>query len=1126
MNLPSVSTTHTQSVPSYNGVMLQLLRTLRKTLILLALLLALTLVPLAALSVWLTYDNANLAKALELAAREFLHRDLEIGTLREVRLGETTYLVAENVSLANPEWAEFPNLVSSAYLELEIDIPSLWQAGPVLIHSLAMERVELNLLAPPDQPSSWNFWPDRENKPADDSSPFPVIFSSGRVDGGLVRYIDPDRDVAVNIDKLRIWQESSGDQVNLQFSGLANEYPLSAEGNAGPFRSLFTGRNLGVDLDIKLGKLELHASGKATDLAGLQGLAMDITAQAPQSGPLLELLGLSQITDGPLKFKGKVSPEGNGLALDASGYLGEFDLQVQGSATRPRQLDGLNAAFIIDGPSLAEAGAMFKLDDLPDIPYRLAGTLQRNGSLLEISRGQVEAGEASFQLEGQLPHFPQIDDWTIELAGQRINLALLAPMLGVEQVADSAYDLSGTFRPGDQGLEFLDVSLTSANATLRIDGVVGDGPIYHGTQLHIELAGTNIAETAPWVGLKVMPAQSFELGADVRLGDAGWEMAKGKLQSPSLTLWISGSMDRLIDTARFQGELKVSTPDLAATLNAYGLDSHPALNRPLTATGTIDGTPAEMMISAGKFELGDNAGEMSGRLGNLKSLDQLALSIRLKGANLRDISPIELPLEGSPDYTLSSKLRFEKDTLLLEAVQGTLSGADIQVTGQLAIETGKPVALSGELTLTGASSRKFEALLGLESHRGDQPFTLEAGLVGRDTRYRIAPFKLQIGKSDLQGQIEIDAREVPDIHARLYSRYLHMPFLLPDLELLEREEQAREAAGETFDIKKYTDSLTKAELRQRIIPDTPLNLDFLHRVQGSLKYDIDEIYLHENGTSKGRLELALNNGRLTTKTLEWDGTYSNGTALLAIDASAARTRFTLALDSRRMPLLWLLAGEPGPGDDAMYKTKISASGNSLRELASTVTGAMAFHGGGGRLDNHNLDLLMGDLLGEIFDRLNPASETQTHTTVECSAGALIATDGMVEAIPGFILRSRKLDYVAAGSINLKNESLDLAFSTRARKGLGVSAGRALTNYIKLGGTLANPRMALDAKGAAVSGSAAVATAGWSILAEGLWDRWVASSGDPCKRLLKKARQDTQRDYRSLLRGPITTAPPS
>jgi hypothetical protein len=140
-----------------------------------------------------------------------------------------------------------------------------------------------------------------------------------------------------------------------------------------------------------------------------------------------------------------------------------------------------------------------------------------------------------------------------------------------------------------------------------------------------------------------------------------------------------------------------------------------------------------------------------------------------------------------------------------------------------------------------------------------------------------------------------------------------------------------------------------------------------------------------------------------------------------------------------------------------------------------------------------------------------------YSNVDCNAGAISARDGVLEIIPGFILRSEKLDYVAAGGINLRDESINLAFSTRSRKGLGISAGRALTNYIKLGGTLANPRLVLDAKGAAVSSGAAFATAGWSILAESMWDRWVLTSGDQCRRLIKNARNDKTRPYEALWR---------
>ena len=114
------------------------------------------------------------------------------------------------------------------------------------------------------------------------------------------------------------------------------------------------------------------------------------------------------------------------------------------------------------------------------------------------------------------------------------------------------------------------------------------------------------------------------------------------------------------------------------------------------------------------------------------------------------------------------------------------------------------------------------------------------------------------------------------------------------------------------------------------------------------------------------------------------------------------------------------------------------------------------------------------------------------------------------------MRTDKTDVLSAGTIDLGNETLNMAFSTRSRKGVGISAGKAVTPYVKLGGTLANPHLTLDPAGVALSGGAAFTTAGLSILAQGLWDRWVASGGDPCKRLIDKAGSDKKRDYKALL----------
>lgn len=151
-----------------------------------------------------------------------------------------------------------------------------------------------------------------------------------------------------------------------------------------------------------------------------------------------------------------------------------------------------------------------------------------------------------------------------------------------------------------------------------------------------------------------------------------------------------------------------------------------------------------------------------------------------------------------------------------------------------------------------------------------------------------------------------------------------------------------------------------------------------------------------------------------------------------------------------------------------------------------------------------------------MNRLNPFAKTDPYTQVDCHALAMSIRDGKVELAPGLVIRTDKMDIASGGTINLHREKLDLVFNTRSRKGLGISASKAITPYFKIGGTLANPRLALDVKGVAVSGGAAVATAGLSILAEGLWDRWVATAKNPCENLINSLSKKDRAMY-SLLK---------
>ena len=88
---------------------------------------------------------------------------------------------------------------------------------------------------------------------------------------------------------------------------------------------------------------------------------------------------------------------------------------------------------------------------------------------------------------------------------------------------------------------------------------------------------------------------------------------------------------------------------------------------------------------------------------------------------------------------------------------------------------------------------------------------------------------------------------------------------------------------------------------------------------------------------------------------------------------------------------------------------------------------------------------------------------------------------------------------------LQNEQLDFDFKMGPRKKLSISAGEFINPYLKVTGTMAAPRLRLDPTGTLVTGGAAVATAGLSLLATAIWDR-VSAASDPCGEIVKQAEK--------------------
>jgi hypothetical protein len=91
-------------------------------------------------------------------------------------------------------------------------------------------------------------------------------------------------------------------------------------------------------------------------------------------------------------------------------------------------------------------------------------------------------------------------------------------------------------------------------------------------------------------------------------------------------------------------------------------------------------------------------------------------------------------------------------------------------------------------------------------------------------------------------------------------------------------------------------------------------------------------------------------------------------------------------------------------------------------------------------------------------------------------------------------------------VDLGTEQIDVKLETAPRKGIGVGAAELVTPYTKLGGTMAEPKLAFDTREAIERGTVTAATLGTAWVAKKIKKRFF-SAKDPCGKSVALADEE-------------------
>jgi uncharacterized protein involved in outer membrane biogenesis len=290
----------------------------------------------------------------------------------------------------------------------------------------------------------------------------------------------------------------------------------------------------------------------------------------------------------------------------------------------------------------------------------------------------------------------------------------------------------------------------------------------------------------------------------------------------------------------------------------------------------------------------------------------------------------------------------------------------------------------------------------------------------------------------------------------------------------------------------------------RLFSETPFPLDALRTFDGAADAAIERLVLPGGlPLDKIQVKAALRDGRLDVQPLH--ALVGGGTVAgrARLDATRARPA-TLALNVEGKGIsgekVAAAMGHAGTvsGGNTDLALGLAGPGESLARFMGGANGEIRASMGPARTSGAALDF-GGDVLTKVADLANPSRRTEKYNEIQCAVVMLPVRDGIVTAERTIALETSRVNIVAAGTINLRNETLDLALRPNVKEGLGIGAA-SLAELVRITGTLSNPSVGIDTLGSArtaLSVGGAIMTGGLSLLGEAALKKGTADP-HPCQ----------------------------
>lgn len=327
------------------------------------------------------------------------------------------------------------------------------------------------------------------------------------------------------------------------------------------------------------------------------------------------------------------------------------------------------------------------------------------------------------------------------------------------------------------------------------------------------------------------------------------------------------------------------------------------------------------------------------------------------------------------------------------------------------------------------------------------PYSLTGDLTYSKETVRFHDFHGKIGSSDLEGDLDEThplTNGRPLITANLTSHHVDLADLAG---FVGGTPGTTTTPGQNAATR---EKVEKAKASPYVLPHTPINLPKLKMANFEVHYKGQEIIDKNVPLDNVVVWLSIKDGRITLHPLNFavgSGTIASNVDLDPVD----HVLHTHAdIDFRRIPLSRLMAATKSFAGSGTLggSAHLVATGNSVAAMLAHGNGRLQLflvHGG-------KVSALLADLAGlQVGDAILSALGIPNKTTINCLVSDFVLTDGKMDT-KAFLISTPAVNILGSGSVNMRNEKLDLAMSTQATH---FSIG-SLSTPIDIHGTMKSP----------------------------------------------------------------------